>query len=62
MIHLPEITNKEDSHEQIPKNNPKTSKSSNVKLYDTTNGKFIFTRGWDGTNMSVYQIRRKTSR
>jgi hypothetical protein len=56
---LPEISKKDDSQEQIPENTRKPSTPNSVKLYDTTNGKFIFTRGWDGTNMSVYQIRRK---
>ena len=56
---LPELTKKEDTQAQIPENNRKPSTPNSVKLYDSISGNYIITRGWDGTNMWVYQIRRK---
>ncbi|MEH7180411.1 hypothetical protein [Neobacillus vireti] len=57
--HHPKVTVINDSIEQIPENNRELSKPDDVKLYESISGNFIISKGWDGTNMSVYKIRRK---
>jgi hypothetical protein len=42
-----------------PKEKRDEVNSGSVKLYETMNGSFIITRGWDGNNMMLYKIRRR---